>query len=120
MLKASSTKGKTSGDGINTLNDYILHEVPMNAIAIIQMILFEFVHQSLNSVGMVPFLEIPYNLCRRCSNYIFIPDLTPGFNRLRKYNCKMRQGTFKFCDLVRLILQVWRHNIFEMKEIGRF
>ena len=29
--------------------------------------------------------------CRRCSNYIFIPDLTPGFNKLRKGNSKKRQ-----------------------------
>ena len=26
--------------------------------------------------------------CRRCSNYIFIIDLTPGFNGLGKDNCK--------------------------------
>ena len=25
--------------------------------------------------------------CRRCSNYIFIIDLTPGFNGLGKDNC---------------------------------
>ena len=29
--------------------------------------------------------------CRPCSNYIFILDLTPGFNRLGQDNCKMRQ-----------------------------
>ena len=29
--------------------------------------------------------------CRRCSNYIFILDLTPGFNRLHKDNRKMRR-----------------------------
>ena len=43
--------------------------------------------------------------CRRCSNYIFILDLTRGFNGLGKDNCKTRQGTFKFGDLVRLILE---------------
>ena len=46
--------------------------------------------------------------CRRCSNYIFILDLTPGFNGLGKDNCKMRQQTFKFWDLVQFILEVWR------------
>ena len=46
--------------------------------------------------------------CRRCSNYIFILYLTPGFNRLRKDSCKMRQETFKFWDSVRLILETWR------------
>ena len=42
--------------------------------------------------------------CRRGSNYIFILNLTPGFNRLGKDNYKMRQKTFKFWDLVQLIL----------------
>ena len=37
--------------------------------------------------------------CRRCSNYIFIPDLTPGFNGLGKDNCKTRRGTFKYWSL---------------------
>ena len=40
---------------------------------------------------------------RRCSNYIFIIDLTPGFNGLDKDNYKSRQHTFKFRDLVRLM-----------------
>ena len=34
--------------------------------------------------------------CRRCPNYIFIFDLTPGFNRSHKDNCKTRRETFKF------------------------
>ena len=45
--------------------------------------------------------------CRCCSNYIFILHLTPGFNGSGKDNCKMRQKTFKFGDLVWLILKVW-------------
>ena len=45
--------------------------------------------------------------CWRCSKYIFILCLTLDFNRLRKDNCKMRWETFKFWDLVRLILQIW-------------
>ena len=32
---------------------------------------------------------------QRCSNYIFILNLTPGFNRLLKDNWKKRQETFK-------------------------
>ena len=43
--------------------------------------------------------------CRRCFNYIFIGDLTPGFDGLGKDNCKTRQETFKFWDLVRLIVR---------------
>ena len=35
-------------------------------------------------------------------------DLTPGFNRLHKDNCKMRQETFEFWDLVWLILEIWQ------------
>ena len=37
-----------------------------------------------------------------CSNYIFILDLSPGFNRLCKDNCKMRQIHLSFgnwCNL---------------------
>ena len=40
--------------------------------------------------------------CRRCSNYIFILNLTPGFNGLSEDNCKRIQETFKlgiWCDL---------------------
>ena len=46
--------------------------------------------------------------CRRCSNYIFILDLTLSFNGLDIDNCKMRRESFKFCDLVRLILKTFR------------
>ena len=41
--------------------------------------------------------------CRRCSNYIFILNLTLGFNILCKDNCKLRRETSKFWDLVHLI-----------------
>ena len=47
--------------------------------------------------------------CRRCSNYIFILELTPGFIGLGKDNCKTRRETFKFGDLVRLILEILRY-----------
>ena len=40
--------------------------------------------------------------CRRCSNYIFILDLTPGFNILHKKNYKTMGQALQFCDLVRL------------------
>ena len=33
--------------------------------------------------------------CRRCSNYIIILDWSPGFNGLRKDNCKARRESFK-------------------------
>ena len=32
--------------------------------------------------------------CRRCSNYIFILNLTHGFSRLGRDNCKTRRETF--------------------------
>ena len=47
--------------------------------------------------------------CRRCSNYIFILNLTPGFNGLGKDNYKMRLEAFQFWDLVRLILETLRY-----------
>ena len=46
--------------------------------------------------------------CRRCSNYIFILDLTPGFNGLGKDTCKTRRESFKFWYLVCLILEILR------------
>ena len=50
-------------------------------------------------------------VCRRCSNYIFILDWTPGFNGLVKDNCKTRREIFKFWDLLWLILEVWPYFI---------
>ena len=47
--------------------------------------------------------------CRRCSNYIFILYLTPGFNRLGKDKCKKRRGSFKFWYLLCLILEILRY-----------
>ena len=47
--------------------------------------------------------------CRRCSTYIFILNLTPGFNILRKDNCKLKREAFKFWDLVRLISEILRY-----------
>ena len=41
--------------------------------------------------------------CQRCSNCIFILNLTPNFNGLSKDNCKTRRETFKFWDVVQLI-----------------
>ena len=42
--------------------------------------------------------------CRRCSNYIFIPGVTPGFNGSGKNNCQVSREAFEFWDLVPLIL----------------
>ena len=47
--------------------------------------------------------------CRRCSNYIFILGLTPGFNILRKDNCMPGRETFKVWDSVRRILETLRY-----------
>ena len=49
---------------------------------------------------------------QRCSNYIFIPDLTPGSNGLGKDNCKTRRDISKFWDLVRPLWGVWRWLVF--------
>ena len=43
---------------------------------------------------------------RRCSNYIFILDLTTGFIGWGKDNCTTRRETFKFGNLVQLILEI--------------
>ena len=47
--------------------------------------------------------------CRRCSNYIFILNLTPGFMELGEDSCMTRWETSMFVDLVRLILEILRH-----------
>ena len=39
-------------------------------------------------------------------NYTFILYLTPGFNGLRKNNCSMRRETFKWWNLLCLILEI--------------
>ena len=52
------------------------------------------------------------NFCsnsRMGSNYIFILDLTPGFNGLGKDKYKTRRYPFKLWDLIRLILEIWRY-----------
>ena len=46
--------------------------------------------------------------CRRCSNYIFILDLTSGFNGFGKDTRKTVRESFKCWDLVRLILETRR------------
>ena len=47
--------------------------------------------------------------CQRCSNYIFILNLTLGFNGLGKNNYKMTREAYKFWDLVRHILETLRY-----------
>ena len=49
--------------------------------------------------------------CRRCSNNIFILHWTLGFNILCKDNCKPSRETFRYCDLVRLILETLRYFV---------
>ena len=45
--------------------------------------------------------------CQRCSNYIFILDLAPGFNGEGKDCCRMKREILKFRNLVHLILEIW-------------
>ena len=47
------------------------------------------------------------NARRHCCNYIFILDLTPGFNGEYRDNFKARRETFKFGDFVRFISEIW-------------
>ena len=50
--------------------------------------------------------------CRHCSKYIFLLDLTPGFNGMGKYNCKTKRETFELLDLVCLMIEVWQWFLF--------
>ena len=55
----------------------------------------------------ITYANVDPDLCHHMVfNYIFIVNLTPGFNGLGK-NYKMRWETFKFGDLVCLILENW-------------
>ena len=49
--------------------------------------------------------------CQCCSICIFYLNFTPGFNGLGKNYCKTRSETFKFLDLMCLILEVWQYMI---------
>ena len=46
------------------------------------------------------------------TNYIYILDSTRGFNELGKDNCTTRWESFKFCDLVHLVLEILRYVYF--------
>ena len=62
-----------------------------------------------NGLSVMYLLRCSWSIaCRHCSNYIFILDLTPGLNGLGKDNYKTRWETFRFWNLVRLILEVLR------------
>ena len=56
--------------------------------------------------------------CRRCSNYIFILNLTPGLNGLGKDDGKTRREIIMFGDSVHLILENWWY--FNTPGITRF
>ena len=57
------------------------------------------IRRSLKGDKKVLSLRCSWNIaCQRCSNYIFIIDLTPGFNGMRKDNCKTGRETFKVWD----------------------
>ena len=47
--------------------------------------------------------------CQRCSIFIFILNLTPSFSGLGKDSCKTRRETFKFRDLVHLIVETLQY-----------
>ena len=50
--------------------------------------------------------------CRRCSNCIFILDLTSGFNGLDRDNSKTKLKSLKFWDLVHIILEIIRYSYY--------
>ena len=57
--------------------------------------------------------------CRCCFNYIFILDLTHGFNWLAKNDCKTRRELFKCSDFACLLFKVcWCHHGCDMLELS--
>ena len=80
----------------------IIHKLPFIILVFSNHCLFEnafcgdvtnYFHHSMQFWKEMIFIYKTY-ACRRCSNYIFIFYLTPGFNGLGKDNCKTRQETF--------------------------
>ena len=71
----------------------------------------EIIHPFLNFSGAtIEVWECVNNsMSRRCSKYIFILDITPGFNRLGNNNGTTGRETLKLWDLLRLLLGVWRY-----------
>ena len=72
------------------------------------------INRTLVGNNLVDHSDVSWSIaCWRCSNFMLILDLTPGFSgpgkdkRLGKEKCKTRWETFKFWDLVWLILEVW-------------
>ena len=55
------------------------------------------------------YFQIYFRACRRCSNYIFVLDLTSGSKRFGKDSRKTVWESFKCWDLVRLISKTWRY-----------
>ena len=45
-----------------------------------------------------------------CRVKYIILRLTPGVNGLGKDNCKTRLETFKIGEIVRIMLDIWRHT----------
>ena len=48
---------------------------------------------------IIKYIKCRRKASRRCSSYIFIFDLTPGFNGLGKHNSHTTRVTFRFWDL---------------------
>ena len=51
-----------------------------------------------------------YHQIRCLPYYVTYIDLTPSFSGLGKHNCKTRRDTYKFGDLVHLILETLRYG----------
>ena len=57
--------------------------------------------------------------CRRCSNYIWVIDLTSGFKGFGKDSHRTVWESFKCWDLVRLILETWRYTKWRVKNCSQ-
>ena len=86
---------------------------PMDKVVSVRLVWKQQCHDGLDSFHDIDNYSQTSNIiaCRRCSNYIFIPDLTSGFNVLCKNNCKTRPENSCF--------GIWSHYIRDLTANGR-
>ena len=78
-------------------------------VALYQYMLFDYAYIFIIGYLATAVRYLQTSDIRRCSNCIFILDLTPCFNRLTKDSYQTRRETFQCWDFVRHILEVWRY-----------
>ena len=95
------------------LTPLLLIHWPMDKVVSVRLVWKQQCHDRIDSFHDIDNYSQTSDIiaCRRCSNYIFIPDLTSGFNVLCKNNCKTRRENLCF--------GIWSHYIRDLTVNGR-